>query len=458
MNNQNSIESQERELGTVSVKKLLAKYSSLAVIGILTQVVYIVFDGNFLGGATGEVGLAAYGVVYPLIVIAEAVGMLMAVGATTIAGIYLGAGENDKARRIFGVSVWYALIGGIIISVIFLAFKDSIVQLLGANTPELIKEAGKYLVVFFLGFPIMILGFVMYYFVRLDEQPMIGVAVMCLPAVAAIFVEYYCFYTLGMGVQVAAIGYCIAVGLWALAGLYFVFSKKTIFKCKLSDLLGFKEFLNSVKDIFRVGFSSFMIQISYAILSIMISNLLSIYGDTMDKAAWGIISGYLLNVMIIVVNLGFAVGMQPIVSFNFGAKKFNRVREALTTSIVVALITIAALTAAIFLFPDFCIGSFAGHDAATVNATVAAKWCMLLYALGGTSSLISGYFQATEQPIKAVFNGCMRNIIIGMPALLIFSKLWGVGGIWYGVAVADICSFLIAIIFIAKELKLMNKR
>ena len=303
-------------------------------------------DGFFVGNGIGEIGLATISIIYPLLVFALATGSLIGIGATSISAIHLGKGEVEEARSYFGQSVVFALILSLIIMILGLSNVQSIVTFFGA-TGEVVKSASAYTSVFFYGFPFCVLGCVFYFYVRLDEQPFIGTLALTVPALVAITVEYFCIFKWNVGIASSAISFSLCVGSWSLIGLYFLFNRKTVFKMKLSD---FKLDFQKILAINKTGFASFIIQVVFSVVAIVINNLLGVYGKPVDIAAFGIINAYLLYIFSIFVTLGFTLGLQPIVSFNYGARQFARVREAMTVSIKYTVGAMAVLTVLLFVF------------------------------------------------------------------------------------------------------------
>jgi Na+-driven multidrug efflux pump len=444
----------ERELGTKNVKSLLVKYSIAALIGQSLQMCQITGDGFFVGNGIGPIGLATISIIYPLLVFALATGSLIGVGATSISAIHLGKGEVEESRSYFGQSIVFALILSSVIMILGLLNVQSIVTFLGASG-ELVQSASAYASVFFFSFPFCVLGCVFYFYVRLDEQPFIGTLALTIPALVAITVEYFLIFKLHLGIASSAVSFGLCVGSWSLIGFYFLVSRKTVFKLKLSD---FKLNFSKIFGINKTGFASFIIQVVFAVVAIVINNLLGIYGGPLDIAAFGIINAYLLYIFSIFVTLGFTLGLQPIVSFNYGAEKFARVREAMTVCIKYTIGTMAVLTALLFIFAHQVVSFFAGDAPDLIAATQAdLKIYLVLFALGGVSFLISGYYQAIEQNGKAIFNGCTRNIIFILPLLFILPKFFGVTGIWAAQPIADVLAFAVAMLSVNHEVKRLKQ-
>lgn len=444
----------DRELGTGNIKSLLVKYSLAALIGQGLQMVQITSDGILVGNGIGEAGLATISIVYPLLVFTLAVGTLIGVGATSLAAIHLGKGEVEEARAYFGQSVVFALIFAILISIFGLTHVDSIVTFFGASG-ELVQSASAYASVFFYSFPFTVTGCVFYFFVRLDEQPFIGTLALTVPAVIAVIVEYFCIFKWNVGIASSAISFSLCVGSWSLIGFYFLLSKNTIFKMKLSD---FKLDFPKLLLISKTGFASFIVQAVFSVIAIVVNNLLNKYGTPMDIASFGIINAYLLYIFSIFITLGWTLGLQPIVSYNYGARQFARVREALTVSIKYTVGSMAALTVILFIFQYQIVGFFVGDAPELIEATVAnMKIYLLLFAVGGVSFLVSGYFQAIEYNGKAILNGLTRNVIFAVPLLYIMPTFMGVKGIWAAQPIADVLAFGTAIYLVYLEINRLKR-
>ncbi|WP_432406544.1 MATE family efflux transporter [Wukongibacter sp. M2B1] len=443
-----------RELGTSDIKKLLVKYTVAALIGQVLQMCQITADGIFVGNEIGTNGLATIGIIIPLLVITIATGSLIGVGASSLAAIHLGEGRIEQARSLFGQSIWYSLILSISVSVLAMMNVESIVHFFGA-TGDLVASASAYTSVFFYGFPFTVTGCVLYFFVRLDEKPFIGILALTVPAVVAIAIEYLCIFKFHIGIASSAIAFNVCVGSWFLIGLYFLLNKETIFKIKFSDIkLNFKD----INEINRTGFASFIVQVSFSSVAIVINKLLIVYGKPLDRASFGIINAYMMYIFSIIVTLGFTLGLQPIVSYNYGAKKFARVKKALIDSIKYTIITMTTLTAILFTFQDPIVSFFAGNSPDLIQATKNNMHIyLLLFTLGAVSFVVSGYFQAIEHNKKAIFNGCTRNIIFVVPLLYMFPKFLGLTGIWMALPIADTLSFVVAAIMVIGELKRLNQ-
>ncbi|HMM05977.1 MAG TPA: MATE family efflux transporter [Clostridiales bacterium] len=440
----------ERELGTKSVGSLIIKYSIAAVLGQSMQICQVVTDGFFVGNGLNAAGLATIAIVIPLLTFALALGCLVGVGATSIAAIHLGRKDVEAARKVYGQSVWYGLFLSVTIAILGHLFAEPIVRLFGA-TDDLVANCVSYARMFFIFLPFCVMGGIFYFFIRLDEKPFIGTLALTIPVVYAEIIEYFCIFQYDLGVASSAMAFGITVGSWSLIGLYFLMSKKTIFKVKLSDL---KFDFKLIANVNKTGMASFLVQVAISFIAIMLNNLLARHGTGMDTAAFGILNAYLMYIFTLFVTLGWTLGMQPVVSFNLGAGKFARVRQALTKTIVYNTIFMAVVTVLVFIFSDFIIGFFAGDDLALIAASKSHIYVFLsLFAFGSASFIVSGYYQAIELNGRAVFHALTRNVIFIVPVSLIMLKLFGVAGVWASMPVCEVLAFIVAMLFVFHEVR-----
>ena len=440
----------ERELGTKKVGSLVIKYSAAAVLGQSMQICQVVCDGFFVGNGLNAQGLATIAIVIPLLTFALALGSLVGVGASSIAAIHLGKHETEKARRVFGQAVWYGLILSCAIAFFGYIFAEPVVKVFGA-TGDLVETAIAYSRMFFIYLPFCVMGGIFYFFIRLDEKPFIGTLALTIPVIYAEIIEYLCIFKWNVGVASSAQAFGMTVGSWVFIGLYFLISKKTVFKVKFSDL---KPDLKLINNINRTGAASFLVQIAISFVAIMLNNLLARYGTEMDTASFGILNAYLMYIFTLFTTLGWTLGMQPVASFNFGAGKFARVRESLTKTVLYNAIFIAVVTVVVFIFSKQIIAFFAGDDAALIASCQEHIFIFLaLFFLGSTSFIISGYYQALELNGRAIFHSMTRNVIFLVPVSLLMCRLFGVAGVWATMPICEVLAFATSMIFIILEVR-----
>lgn len=445
--------SENRELGTKPIGPLVRKYCAAGLIGLFFQAFQISTDGYLVGNGLGAVGLSTIAIVVPLLSFAMAIGCLIGVGGTSLAAIDLGRNQEEKARKIFGQCVWLGIFCGITIMVLGLAFSEQIAIFLGA-TGDLIKTCTSYVNRYFMFFPFYVLGCIFYYFVRLDEKPFIGTLAFVIPPIYAEIIEYMCIFHWNVGTASSSTAFGLTVGSWSLIGFYFLCSKKTLFKVNLSDA---KLEWKIVREVVIAGMATFAVQMAIAAIAVIVNAFLLQYSDATDTTVFGVLNGYLMYIMTLIVTIAFAPGLQPIASFNIGAKQYARVRKALNICSIYTVVIMGLIVVLILLFKDQVLYFFIGDDPEVLSRASERIYIYIgLFAFGCLSFVVSGYYQAIEKDGKAVFTALCRNVIYLMPVLIILTGLFNMGsaGVWLAMPVCEILTFVTSMALIVNE----NKR
>ena len=438
-------------LGQKSVKTLFIIYTVMGFIGMIPQMFQIFLDGFFVGNGVGVNGLATMSVVGSLLTLTSALSSLWGFGSATMIGLELGKGEITRARKINGQFFWHAFITSVLIAIFVLLNLDNVVRWLGA-TGSVIESSKIYIRIFMIGFPFTAVGPAIYYTCRADGQTLLPTLAMGIPGFISPIVEYFLIMKMHIGIAGSAIAFIVTLCPSFLLLLYFVFGK-TQLKIKLSDI---KPDFKIIKNINVIGFCQAATSIAISFVTILINNLLGRYGSKLDSAAFGITNSYFLYLLVLLM-LCCNAGIQPIASFNYGAKFYKRVNQLLKSAIAYTIILFALIVLAIFIFANQVIGIFASDNANLIQVTNhVLKYFLITFPLGGTSLLVSSYFQSVEQVGKANFHALTRSLIFMIPLLLILPNFLGVTGIWLSQTSSDILAFATAMIFVYNESKRLN--
>jgi len=437
------------EFESKSITRLFWKYSLFALAGMTLQMCSTVADGFFVGNGIGPVGMGAIGIIVPFWIVAVSFFNLFGVGGSILAAIKLGNGDKEGARAVYGSTIVFSFLFAIIVAGIVLLNIDGILVSLGA-TPEILPSAKAYAVPYLIGIPFCVVGTVAYYFTRLAERPLAAAIGYMGPAIISIIVEYILIFKLHIGMAGSAIPWIICVGMSVLLIPYLQIVDP-LFKLNASD---FKIKFSLVSEGCKIGFALFIVNIATIFSTIIINNLIAKYGDpSLYIPVFAIINAYLAYILML-VTVSFIQGIQPIVSYNYGAKLFSRVRELIKVGIVQSSIFIILVMAIVFIFPTQIVTFFIGPVPPLVDATVATmKIFLILYAFGNVSQIVSGYFMAVEKNGLAILNGIARIIIFAVPLLFILPNFFGLNGIWMAQPGADTLSFILALVCILGEYK-----
>lgn len=452
----NSIETSmvpESEFITKKMTTLFWKYSLFAFAGMFFQFLTVVFDGTFVGNGIGQLGLASISIIMPFWTIGLALIMLFGVGASTVAAIKLGHGDAVGAREVYGKLTCFAFMFSAILCIIVFLFINNVLKGLGA-TGEVLPAARDYMIPFLIGFPFYVAGTVAYCFTRVAEKPLIATLAYSIPAVVSILTEYHMIFKWNTGMTGSGVAYVICTSCTVFLIPYL--QTKTIFKLKPSD---FKIDWKIVLDCAMIGFPQFAINICTSAYTIIVNNLIVRYGGTpMETAILGIINAYIAFIFVSVTN-SFCQGIQPIASFNTGAKLYSRVASLLKIGSIQSTLVLAGTTVIMFAAADPIIKLFAGPDP-DFNAAVKSVMMvfLLLFSLGNVSQVASAYFISVGKIGLAILNGITRILIFAVPLLLILPNIFGLKGIWMAQPGADALAFLLAVICVLREYKSLKAR
>lgn len=445
--------SEERELGTKPVAGLFVKYSVLTLIGMLAQGIMVICEGIIIGRGLGENGMACVGLIMPLEYLMLALGGFFAIGVSTLAAMKLGDGDEAGARKVYGQGLWFSTIAIIIIAVVIFIFAGPVASLLGA-TPDLHSSIVMFIRIFMVGYPFCIIGHVVVYMARVDEKPSIATWAMTLSAILALIWLYASVFIFKFGIAGCAGYYASSIGIWGLFLLYFIFSKKTIFKAHMADLKFDKDI---IADIVKIGFPYLLVQASTSVFTIVLNNFLGKFGGELDIAAFAVINGYIVYILMMITQ-STTGGLQPIASYNYGAKMYDRVISLIKVGIGGNVLAVYVLGIIFMIFATPVCTLFIGAGSELIP--LAAKYTRVIVsctALGLTANLMSGYFQAVERVVESTVLGICRYIIFGIPAIFIMANVLGITGVWFSQPVSDCLSFALSLILAGMELKRLKK-
>lgn len=444
---------EESELRNKGITSLFWKYSIFALAGLSLQITQTFADGAFVGNGVGPMGMAVITVTQGFWEIAMGLFGLFGIGGSTLAAIKLGNGDEDGARNVYANMLCFSFLFTLLLSVIILLNLDNVLFIMGA-TPELLAGARKFSIIFLAGLPLCVISTIAYYFTRIAERPFAASVAYIVPATLAIIAEYIAIFKLHMGIGASSLAMSMGLGLGVFLVPYLQFGN-TAFKLKAYDFkINFKIIFESCK----IGFAMFIVPVSTSIAVIVTNNMIiENGGNEIHLAAFGTFT--YITFLFYMVTTAFITGMQPIVSYNYGAKQYDRVRRIIRIGIAQSSLGIIAIIAITYAFLEPII-IFLGGDAEPELLSVtkdAAKIYISLYAFGNIAQIVSGYFMSIERNGLAILNGIARMIIFAVPLLFIIPHFFGLKGVWMSQPLADTLSCILAIVCIVNEYKRLGK-
>lgn len=447
----------ENILGTEKIGKLVRKFSIPCIISLVVNSLYNIVDQIFIGQGVGYLGNGATNVVFPLTIIGLAFALMFGDGASAYLSLKLGEKKKEEAAKGVGNGIVMSTIVSILFCAITLIFLPQLLNLFGC-TDALRDYAISYGWIIAIGLPFSMIGTTLNSIIRADGSPKFAMASMVTGAVLNIILDPIFIFVFHMGLEGAAIATIFSQFITFLLNVFYLRKLKTI---KLN-----KESLKLKWDVARrvvtLGISSFITEMTFVILISVENNLLgkygidSKYGSEIPITVVGIVMK--VNQILSSIILGIAVGAQPILGYNYGARKFDRVTKTLK---VVLSMSVIISTIAFVLFqtiPDKLISIFGSGDANYMEfACLTFRIYLLLCICNGVQIPAGIFFQAIGKSSRSAILSLSRQILLLIPAMFILSSIFGVMGVLYAGPVADGIAFILAAILLIIEVKNLKK-
>ena len=423
---------QSQDLGTEPIGKLLMKQAIPASIGFLVMFVYSIVDTIFVGRWVGSLGIGAITVVMPITFLVGAIGMAIGIGGSSIISRALGADEEGKAHLTFGNMAVLAIGLSTIFVVLGYIFADEVIIAFGGKG-DILEPARQYFHIVMAGIPFLAWAMMTNNVIRAQGYPKVAMFVLIIPAISNLILDPIFIAVLDWGLDGAAWATFISYIFSALLTFWFFLSGRSEIKLQVKNL---RLKAPIVKEIGAIGGVSMARQGTISLLSIVLNHTLFSYGDELSIAAYGIVNRVIMFANFPVI--GIMQGFLPICGFNYGAKKFGRVRESIVTSIKAGTGVALVIFAIILIFPHSLVSIFS-EEAELLAAAEHALVLIMLATPTITIQLIgSHYFQAIGKAMPALWLSLMKQGFFLIPLLFIFPPIFGMDGIWYAFPVADV--------------------
>lgn len=448
----------QNPLGTEKIGKLLRAYAIPSVISMLVGALYNIVDQFFIGHSVGMLGNAATNVAFPLCTLCTAVALLFGVGGAANFSLHLGAKrEKDAAQAVGNSSVLLILIG-ILISAVVLIFMNPLMRLFGA-TAEVLDYALVYTKITAFGFPFLILTTGGSSLIRADGSPRYSMVCTLAGAIINTVLDPLFIFVFQMGMAGAAYATIIGQIVSAILVVIYFFRFKSIRLQKQNFRLRAKV----CGRIASLGTSQCFNQIAMMIVQIVMNNTMthygaqSVYGSEIPLACSGIIAK--VSMIFFSFVIGISQGLQPIVGYNYGAKKYDRVRKTLRLSLGFGTGIAVFFSACFQIFPRQIIGLFgSGSEEYFAFAERYFHIFLLFLFLDAIQPISSNFFTSIGKATKGVVLSLTRQVIFLLPLLIILPIFFGIDGVMYAGPAADLVAAVLSGVLVAKEFRLMRRQ
>lgn len=444
---------------TERIWKLLLKFSLPAITGMLVNALYNIVDRIYIGHIknVGSYALSGLAITFPISTIIMAFGMLIGLGATAVISIKLGEKNKEAAENILGNAVALNAIVSILVSIAGLLFMGKLLTIFGASEKSL-PYAKDYITIILYGVIFQNIGFGTNNIIRAEGNPKMAMLTMIFGAIINIILDPIFIFAFKMGIQGAAIATVIAQAFNTFWVLNYFCNKKSgsILKLKRKNM---KVSLEATKDIFSIGMSPFAMQVAASVVVLLYNRGLKTYGGDSAIAAFGIINS--ISMLIFMPIFGINQGSQPIIGFNYGAKAYSRVKEALKLAMFSATAICLIGYIAVQIFPEFLMKAFVGNNTDLINlGSRGIRIDLIFLPVIGFQIVGTNYFQAIREAKTSMLLSILRQVVILIPCILIFPRLMhlGLDGLWASQPAADIISSLLTAAFLIKSIRGLEDR
>ena len=444
----------DEKLGVMSIPKLMVTLAIPSVIAQLINVLYNIVDRMYIGHIpdVGPVALTGVGVTMPVLMLISAFSAFIGAGGAPLAAIALGRGDKERAEKILGNGVCILLLFSFVLTVFFMIFKEPLLYMFGASE-QTIVYAQRYLTIYLMGTFFVQLALGLNMFISSQGQAKIAMLSVLIGAVINIILDPVFIFVLKMDVRGAALATVISQAVSAVWVVRFLVSDKSVIRIRKKNFaLDFR----ILAGVMALGVSPFIMQATESAISIVLNRGLSVYGGDLYVGSMTILQS-VMQLAVIPVQ-GFTQGVQPIISYNFGAGKFDRVRKTYRLTIMTTFMISVVYCLLTVNFPTVFAGLFTSDKELLALVGKVMPIFMAGIWIFGIQMGCQTTFMGLGQAKISLFLALLRKVILLIPLALILPRCFGVMGIYYSEPISDTISAATAgIIFLCVRKKIVSQ-
>lgn len=448
----------ENPLGYEKISKLLRSFAVPSITATLVSSLYNIVDQVFIGQGVGYLGNAATNVSYPLSTICLAISLLIGIGSASRFSICLGRGDTDQAAKIAGNGVTLMVLAGILYLVLGEVLLTPMLRIFGATT-EVMPYAQSYASIILIGMPFLILTNGISNLIRADGSPKYSMICMVAGAVVNTILDPIFIFVFQWGMFGAALATILGQILSFLLAIRYLWAFRTITLEKECFRPDWRDGLHTLS----MGISSSVNQIAITIVQAVLNNSLtyygamSVYGEDIPLAACGIVMK--TNAILLSIIVGISQGVQPIIGFNYGARKYDRVKQAYLLAIRWNFVISAVGFLLFQLFPRPIISIFgSGEELYFDFAVLFMRTFLFMVIVNGVQVLSSSFFTAIGKALKGLLLSLTRQVFFLIPLILILPLWLGIFGVLLAGPIADFIAFVVSVLLVKKEFSILKEQ
>lgn len=449
------IQSREEILGTEKISKLILRLSIPTVIAQLINVLYNIIDRIYIGHMenVGKFALTGIGVTFPIILMISAFSAFVGVGGAPLAAIQLGKNNKEKAERILSNGCMVLIIFSVFLTVSFLIFKQPLLYMFGSST-DTYPYANDFLTIYLVGTIFVQLTLGLNTFISSQGEAKIAMFSVLIGAAINIILDPILIFGFQLGVKGAALANIISQAVSALWVIRFLTSNRSSIRIRLKYL---KPDFRIIVGIFALGISPFIMQVTDSAISVVLNRGLQLYGGDLYVASMTIMQS-IMQLITIPIS-GFNQGAQPIISYNYGAAKFDRVKKTFKITISTSFIFLTISSLFIIIFPNLFVRLFTSDEQLVALVTHMIRIFLAGMWIFGIQMGCQSTFLGLGQAKISLFIAMLRKVILMIPLALLLPKFYGVISIYFAEPISDtIAATTCGIIFLFTYKKLLTEK
>lgn len=446
-------------MGTSSIPRLILQFSVPSIVSMIIESLYNIVDRLFVGQGVGYLGIAGITLCFPIMLFIMALSMIIGVGANTLFSIRLGEQKYLSARIILNNALFLLILMALLSFVLGEIFMEPLLRSFGASD-ETLPYAVSYMRIILCGAVFQTITPGMNHFIRSMGHPKTAMFRTIVGALLNTIFDWLFIIQWGLGIQGAALATVIAQVCAGVFVMSFFFRKDTPIKLGLRYM---KLKPAYVRKIFILGLPPSIMQICNSLMNVVLNNSLAYYGmksiyrsGDLAISAFGIINS--IAMLIVMPLIGFVQGVQPLIGFNYGAKKYLRVRKFVRVTLFYGTCFMCVAWIIVQLFADHFVLPFSAGNSELLELSAGA---MRIFLFGipmiAISALCGNFFQGTGKAGRAIVLNLSRQVLILIPLLVVLPRFVGLSGVFMAAPISDTCAAILGVTLLGLELRKMPK-
>lgn len=442
MDNQN-----QNVLDDSRIGHLLLKLSLPAFFGMATMTLYNVVDTIFIGRYVGPLGIAGLAIVFPVQMLSMGIGQMTGMGGASLISRLIGTRNIPRAEHALGNALTTTVVLSVVVMLTGLANVDFWIRLIGSSE-TILPYARDYMTIILIGMFFMIIAMTFSFLIRAEGNARVAMIGMIIGAVLNIMLDAIFIIPLHMGIKGAALATVIAQLISVVYFMSYYFSRKSFLKIHLKNLI--VEW-NILRSILAIGIASFARMVATTLSAAFVNRILVAYGGDLAMSTFGIIIRIVMFAMMPGIVIG--QGLQPILGFNYGAKRYGRALRAIKIAIAAATVSCVGVFLVLYFFPEPFIRIFTTDNELIALGSYAAKRMFLALYLIGFMMVGSIIFQSIGKAVQSFVTAISRSVMFLIPLILILPSFWQLDGVWLAFPITDALTFILTLALLIPQIR-----